>query len=171
MAIIVEDGTIVADANSYASVQSFKDYHDARGQSYGTSTDTQIEQALVQATDYVDTRWGTRFLGQRVTSDQSLEWPRLYVFDELGTPIEGIPTKLKYAVNEFALVALTSGSLWVTPSTDASGLRVSKTSKVVGPIEVSTEYQDGVATTRKAIPAGDGLLRSLINRSGNLVRA
>lgn len=44
-------------ANAYISVQQFKNYCASRGYSYGTPTQTQIQQAIVQATDYLDQKY------------------------------------------------------------------------------------------------------------------
>lgn len=65
MAFIVEDGTGVLNANSYATVQGFKDYFGDRGTDVSAITDPTIQTLLVQATDYIETRWGLLFLGRK----------------------------------------------------------------------------------------------------------
>lgn len=65
MAFIVEDGTGVKSANSYATVQEFKDYFADRPEDVSAILDATIQTLLVAATDYIDRRWGLRFLGRR----------------------------------------------------------------------------------------------------------
>jgi hypothetical protein len=77
MAMVVQndDGDEVG-ANSYLTVAAFKTYHDNRGNSYSDYTDSQIEKALVKATDYIDTRF--IFKGIKLNDDdtQTTQWPR-----------------------------------------------------------------------------------------------
>lgn len=164
MALIVEDGTIVDGANSYTDVQSFKDYHDARGNAYSV-VDAEIEYALIKATTYIDQRWGEVFRGQPVSGDQFLAWPRNYVYDKFGHPITGMPRNLINATIEYAYAALTT-SLYTTPTYDETGLQVSKSSVTVGPIIESVEYQSDFATSKKSFPEADGYIRSLIYSRG-----
>lgn len=65
MTFVVENGTGVRGANSYVTVQEFRDYHELRGRSTAGLTQAQAQAALVLATDYVDFRWGPQFLGSR----------------------------------------------------------------------------------------------------------
>lgn len=67
MAFIVEDGTGVKGANSYGTLQGFKDYFTGRPDEAAAIalTDSVIQSLLVAASDYIDTRWGRRFLGSR----------------------------------------------------------------------------------------------------------
>ena len=64
MAFTVENGTGIRSANAYITVTEFKSYHSDRGNTLsGGSTDQQ--RALIQATDYIDKRFGHRFKGIR----------------------------------------------------------------------------------------------------------
>lgn len=65
MAFIVEDGTGIKGATSYATVQFFKDYFADRPDDVTGIADATIQTLLVEATDYIDTRWGLRFKGKR----------------------------------------------------------------------------------------------------------
>lgn len=74
MALTVEDGSIVAGADSYISLA------DARtlATKYGwvlPADDTEAEQALRNGTGYVDLQ-EPRFVGSRVSASQELAWPR-----------------------------------------------------------------------------------------------
>jgi len=66
MAIIIEDGTGVKGAQAYGTVAAFEVYMAARGIDITGLTEPIKENSLVNATDYIDTRWGLRLLGQRL---------------------------------------------------------------------------------------------------------
>jgi hypothetical protein len=68
MAFTLESGFGVAGANAYASVAFFRAHHTDRGVSgvdVGTLTDSVVEGLLVRATDYVEQRFGSRWIGVR----------------------------------------------------------------------------------------------------------
>jgi hypothetical protein len=81
MALVVETGVGLSNAESYVAVADFKTYADARGLDYSSaSTDALIEQALRRATAYIDT-YQARFPGYRTNRRlQALEWPRVGAF-------------------------------------------------------------------------------------------
>ena len=183
MAFLVQsDAGDVQDANAYCDVAFFKGHHDDRGVGYGSANDAAIERALILATDYVDMRWRTRFRGQRKSSAQNTEWPRSEAFDDLGSTLEGIPRRLKQAVAEYALRALTTKLLVDAPrsvlpdgSVQAAGTVIETTSKV-GPIEETVKYGDaiggagGTSTVDglllPAIPSADLMVETLLKGSG-----
>jgi len=71
MAIIIEDGTGVKGAQTYGAVAAFEAYMAARGTDISTVSTAIKESSLIKATDYIDTRWGSRLLGQRQYSSLS----------------------------------------------------------------------------------------------------
>ena len=73
MALILEDGTGLADANSYAAVAAFRAYWAERGVAI-TATDAEIEAALIRSTDYIDATYV--FHEVPLSGDQALENPR-----------------------------------------------------------------------------------------------
>lgn len=148
----------LSTANAYIAVQFFKDYHDERGNAY-TATDTEIEQAIVRATDYMDSRW--TFAGAREDVDQSTECPRSGVYDpRTGYSLDPYPSELEEACAEYSLSAL-AGSLHPTPNVDATGLQVKVTRKKADVLEKETEYfQTGSsASAKKAWPLADGKMK------------
>jgi hypothetical protein len=138
MALVVEDGTGKADAESYISVAEYKAYADGRGYSYSGLTDPQIEQKLRQGAQYVDTI--CRFKGVRLVSTQALEFPRSGLIDWSGYEVTGVPKRVKDAQAELTYKAQTE-SLYT--DADRGGQIKSET---VGPISVT--YMDGAPATK-----------------------
>lgn len=174
MPFTVEDGTGLANANSYATVAHFRDYLTLRGRSgvdAGSIADEAVEHLLVLATDYIEARWAHRFRGQRSTSEQRLSWPRTQAYDELGNKIgeESVPQKVADACVEYAWRQNTA-ELQPDPSTDSSGRIATRTREKVGPIEEENEFSLSVAIN-KPYPAADDLLRSLVTSAGGTIRA
>lgn len=160
MAFTVEDGTIIADANAYITVQYFRDWFTDRGVSAaatdsGTYTTSAIEAAIIKATDYVDKRFGPKFVGDRYDDDQELEWPRINAYDNRQNYIATteIPKYLKRAVAEYSMIALKLTDLLPLPANSfntvnpdtgetevATGGLVQRQKTKVGPIEDETWY-------------------------------
>jgi hypothetical protein len=83
MAIIVEDGTGLPNAESYISVDDADAYHDNRGNTtWGTMQTVEKEQALRRGTDYMEQMYRSLWKGTRVTASQRLSWPRAFVLRE-----------------------------------------------------------------------------------------
>ena len=81
MALIVENGEGLANAESYISVSDASTYHTNRGNAaWGSiASDTIREQLLRKATEYMMAVYRLRWAGYRYNSTQALDWPRLYV--------------------------------------------------------------------------------------------
>jgi len=104
VAIIVEDGTGLTTAETYVSVAVALTYHSTMGNTaWAAATTAAQEIALRRAAQYIDHRF--RFRGERLDSDQALEWPR--VGYEADNRLEAWPVAaLKGACCEAALRAL-----------------------------------------------------------------
>lgn len=165
MAFVVQndDGDVVG-ANALIDVAFFDDYHDVRGNVAATSVATSLkEQAIVQATDYVGSRW--RYRGTRISD---LAFPRECAVDSSGTTVEGIPTAILQAVAEYALAAL-SGPLYPAPTYDGSGRLITAIRKeVVGTVLTDIKYDTALRLHYREIPAGDQKIKAAgILRSGS----
>jgi hypothetical protein len=75
--LVVEDGSGLANANSYASVADGDAYHDAHLYATGwtAATTPNKEKALAMATRLIDEEF--QFNGYRANSSQALQWPRV----------------------------------------------------------------------------------------------
>jgi len=156
--IVVEDGSIVANANSYIDYDYAESYHALRGNSAwadGNSIDK--EYAIIRATQAVDSIYKSQWEGNQTEyGTQELEWPRKDVWInnvELSDSL--IPTALKKAVCEAALRELASPNS-LTPDLDRGG----KIKKVKADT-VEVEYMEG-ASGSTSFTAIDGLLADLI---------
>lgn len=81
MALIVEDGNGLVNAESYISVADATTYHANRGNAdwVAIASDTIREQLLRKATEYMMAVYRLRWAGYRYNSTQALDWPRLCV--------------------------------------------------------------------------------------------
>jgi hypothetical protein len=155
MAFVVEDGSIVANANSFVSVAEANAYHTDRGNSVWTGDDAVKQAALIKATDFIQQKYGCQWKGYKVDPiRQPLDWPRAGI-DYVD--YQTIPEKLKNAVCELALEALSEE---LNPSLERGG--AVKREKVD---VVEVEYMDSASSTTKR-PAIDGMLREYLSRSG-----
>ena len=95
--IIVEDGTVVAGANSYVTEADLTQYAADRGVTLNTATDVLI----IKAMDYIES---LNFIGDKHIEEQPLQWPRDEVYiDGYYIERETIPKELKNGVYATAL--------------------------------------------------------------------
>lgn len=158
MALIVEDGTGLATAESYISVADAS----ARLASLGDTTfdalasDALRETALRKATNYMEQRYSTRWKGERITADQVLSWPRYdanvhgYILDS-----DKVPVAVANACADLALISLTET---LNPVLDRAVVR-----EKVGPLE--TEYSEHSPQSRR-YPAIDQMLAAYMKGGG-----
>ena len=175
MALIVEDGTGLANANAYASYADFLAHWADRGTAPAGTQDA-VEKALVRGADYIDIRYC--FVGSKLTDAQGLEWPRACAYrarpayDAHCVPIEGVPPEVVQANIELAQRALV-GELAPDPAVDASGQTVTSSTDKVGPLETSRTFSGaGPGTFVNKYPSVDRLLRHVVvNEGGRVHRA
>ncbi len=173
MAFVLENGSGTAGANAYIALQFFRDHHTDRANTAHTDfTDTDAMAGIIRASEYVDKRFGVRFVGLRKIKGQGLEWPRLDAFDADGYLLSGVddlPRQLEKAVAEYSLRALICGVLAPDPIlpvpkqnlTDSSGTRpaqgdtgqVTRRKDKVGPLEEERHFE----TTSQAAGRNLGL--------------
>lgn len=108
MALIVEDGSGLSNAESFISVADADTYFTNRGNASwdAISTEAEKEVALRKATDYMEQTYRSRWVGVRVSATQALSWPRLDVEVD-GFPVDGdvVPVEVERACAELALRA------------------------------------------------------------------
>jgi hypothetical protein len=116
VALIIEDGSIVANANSFVTASEMFSYAALRGVAITADTTTQ-EQHIILAMDYLVSREQS-MKGTRVSDLQELPYPRFNVRYN-GYYITGseIPKELKNAQIELA-IQLGSTELLLSEKTD-----------------------------------------------------
>lgn len=98
MALIVEDGTIVTNANSYASLSTVRSYALLRGVTL-SATDSVVEAQVIKSMDYIES-FRNMFQGSKVESNQSLQFPRClpYINSSSSYPYYQNPTASLYGI-------------------------------------------------------------------------
>lgn len=156
--IVIEDGTEVAGANSYASEAELSTYAADRGVTI-TGTPAIL---LIQAMDYIEQQ---NFKGEKNSNTQPLVWPRYGVWiDGFAIDSDTIPQLLKDAQMEAAISIDGSND----PLADIG--REVKKQKLEG---LEIEYMDG-ARQKTSNAKVDNKLRKLLKgggSSGMVIRA
>jgi len=78
MTLIIEDGTNVANANSYISCVNARAYAISRGITL-PATDPELEILLIKSMDYLESL-REKYQGVKTYSTQCLQWPRYGVY-------------------------------------------------------------------------------------------
>jgi len=114
MALIVEDGTGLANAESYISVVDC----DALLIQWGRSsaawlalTDAEKEGLLRNSTMFIDSEYAGRWSGCVVNNTQSLSWPRLNAYKANGQsiPSDEVPSEVLRAASFIAVESIDGG--------------------------------------------------------------
>ena len=107
MALIIEDGTIVAGANSFTTDAELTAYATARGVTL-PATEAERDILQIKATDFLNS-FEPSMSGVRASSEQELIYPRRDV-EIYGYSVasDSIPLTLKKALLEAAIVANTT---------------------------------------------------------------
>lgn len=158
MALILEDGTGVEDANTYLSLADARELASTRGITLSAS-DPELSGQLVSAADRLTT-YENRFTGVRMTGVQGLSYPRNNSYRYGSSyPNNAIPKELKLAQVMLVNILEEGGSIW---SASVSGIKSEK----VGPIE--TEYVDSAAESvgNPELPIIDSILDPLMYQMG-----
>jgi hypothetical protein len=133
-ALVVEDGTGIAGADSYIGVDDLKQYCANVGYAIdASSSDEYLATRLRAATNWIDTAF--RYKGTRITAAQSLEFPRAGLLDWSSQPVTGVPLRVAKACAELAFKAIADVDLF--QDLERGGMIHSES---VGPI--STTYAE-----------------------------
>jgi len=142
MALIIEDGSIVQNANSYVTLAEARDF----ALNYNvtlTTDDSALTALLVQAKDYLQT---IDFKGLYVDSEQELSFPREYLYiNDKEIDSQSIPKKIKQAQIMLAMIASEGVDLLST----VSGQKVVK--EKLGDLEVQYSDKDSIGSTQEPI--------------------
>jgi len=163
MTLVVEDGTGLSNAESYASVAFAAAYHASRGNSTWDDVDDP-EVALRKATDYMEATYRLKWKGYKKVVTQALSWPRTYVDqpDWQGyagyVDSDSVPTLIAQVCCELALRTVSGDELIPDLSPEDFAKRVK-----VGSLEV--EYAEG-GVNSKVYPFVQRKLAPYLQNSG-----
>lgn len=172
MSLVVTPGASSAD--SYATLADTDSYFFVRGVTAWTGSDEVKEAALRKATAYLDNAYRGKWRGVRVNEDQALAWPRcnsetirtnttftIALIDDDGfeIPTDAIPTQIKRAAMEAALLAL--GGTDLEPALAAAQVGIKSISKGVGPLNKAITYRDDAPMVGRYV-AIENNLRGLV---------
>lgn len=153
--LIVEDGSGVANANTYVDVDYCNTYcKDLNYSSWAETANTAKAEAILRAMNFIES---LNWKGYKAEQDNSLEWPRKEVEDRNGYYIDDdvIPINLKKAVAEAAYKELTPGTL--QPDLDgASNIQTMK----AGSLAIT--YFEGQVGSTQIFEVIQGLLKGLV---------
>jgi hypothetical protein len=145
VALIVEDGTGKADAESYVSVADADTRQANLGNTnWATLLTAEKEQALRRATLYIEQAYRERWTGYRLHKAQALSWPRWNVWVD-GYPVDTdiVPPDVAHVCADLALKAA-AGDL-------APDLTRGIVRKKVGPLETEFDRFSPQSTRYRAI--------------------
>ena len=102
MALVIEDGSIVANANSYVTLVEARAYATARGVTLSVD-DTVLEAQLIKAKDYIEFQ-ASNLKGTKVDESQPLQYPRenLYI-DGFEISVTTVPQQVKDLQSQLAV--------------------------------------------------------------------
>lgn len=160
MALVVEDGTGIAGANSYVSAADCADYAATHGLTF--TANAAGDAALVRGTDWLDATYISRWPGTRAHGrNQGLQWPRAgatdiegYAIASTEVPMEVIDACCEAACREFKA----AGSL----APDVTPNAIIQSASVEGAVSVTYATGKGVAGAGTVSLTIDGILAPLI---------
>jgi len=158
--IIVEDGSIVANANSYVTISGTDAYAlDYAYADWTAATETVKTQSLFRGMRYIES---LSFKGTKQTEGQALAWPITDLYDIDGYLIEDntIPAQVVKATYEAAIICLPTSGIDLQPNKDADDYR---TKLNIAGVVTEEWYNRGRLTNKSTIITD--LLKGLIKSS------
>lgn len=168
MALIVENGTGLADADSYISLPDARAYALKYGYTLPVD-DIEAEVALRKAASYVGL-FESSFSGKRLNDAQSLSWSRdraykCYGNEQILIPSSSVPIEIK---NAQVIAADTFGkAVDVRANDDGSSIA---SEEVVGAVKVSYFDNGKTGTSIEITAAIDAMSSLLCNNNGLTIR-
>jgi hypothetical protein len=153
MTLVIENGTNVANANSYTTLAEIRAYALARGVTL-PAVDATLEIAAIKAMDYLESI-RAQYQGLKTYSTQALQWPRTGVWiDNVEFPSTSIPKLLKDAQCQLC-IELNNG-IDIMPTSTGYGIKREKVDLI------ETEYDVNIGTSISYMRAVVALLDPLL---------
>jgi len=159
MALIIEDGSIVAGADSYVSRAEYIAYALTQGVTIPDTDATDV--TLRQCAAFIDEHEPT-LKGDRKTRDQAMAFPRYGVYiDGFWWTDSEIPRQARYCQMQLALDVYAGVDIYNLP---ASASVPVKSERVEGAVSVEYAVSNQMKTSRNS--SSRALLSQLLERSG-----
>jgi len=166
MTLVLEDGSGVAGADTYATLDEFKAYWDLHGETTAVkeADDCKMEIALRIATQYLELSCGPVFIGFKRTKAQGLHFPVNSGVRNDGFTLDTteIPQEVKDAEFELAERSLAGTNLFDPDQVGGVG-SIQSTTKKVGPIEKKTEFTEAGQDIETNFPKVNQILGQIIH--------
>ena len=175
--ITIEDGTSVADANSYISVSEAKAMVLELGTDISATEDDDVARILIQSFRYLESR-EPDFSGEVVSSSQPSAWPRKEALRKCRIEIaeDEIPQELKDA-QAFLVLKITGGLSLFRDPVSGSAASTFTSERTLGPLSIKTkafpvgsagdDISGGEQTNPLRIPELESLLEPIFNSGSN----
>lgn len=148
--LIVEDGSIVTDANSFVTEDQIVTYAAMRGIALPYTTDAHKDAVAVLGIKAVDYLRVLSWRGELVDPNQTMPWPRKNLSGNPTIAEDAIPPAVLEA--QFQLVLLVNGGTDLLPTSAGTGFVIKEK---VGPIE--TLYSEKVGISTNGLPILPGI--------------
>lgn len=161
MSIVVEDGTGLANSNSYVDVAGLRDFAALRGVTLPVA-DSDCEILLIKAMDYIELK---NFIGKKNSDEQALSWPRKCAVTSQGLEFatDEIPENLKRAECQLAIEAMTK-ELQPSGAKGEKGPVMSES--VYGAVSRTYAQPSSATAAAPYLPFVTALLRPLLLNNG-----
>lgn len=166
MALVVEDGSVVTGANSYADLTAIRAYASARGVTL-SADDPTLEVQVTKAMDYLLSREGD-YVGYRTDEDQALSFPRedVYLYG-FAVPNNSIPQSIIDAECRLVMYIEAGADPFATAYDGEAPLKRKKTDVLEKEYDTETKAKHGTSNTT---PEVDRILKPIL-RSGGALRS
>lgn len=152
--LIVEDGSIVAGANSFVTEAQINAYLTARGYPQPTGTDAELDAIAVLGISAMDYLAVLPWKGEPVSPTQTTPWPRKNL--GFAYPENYVPTAVLTAQMNLALMV--SQGVELMPGAMNTGV---VTKEQIGPIVMEYSETTGVKLSASGLPVFPGIAAML----------
>lgn len=158
MPLIIEDGSIIASANSYVTREDYIAFAADRG--VAVDDNEQADHDLIQVAQFIDSH-GSRLKGVPVSRLQPMAYPREdLILEGFEWGDDEIPRQVRLCQMTLALELRDGTDLYNRPAAPAPVKR----NRVEGVVEQEFAVKDATKVSRRSL--GTALLNTLLARSG-----
>lgn len=161
--LIVENGSIIANANTYVTIAEYIAYAESLGVTVEDNDASKVQ--LIKASQYIDSK-ESQLYGDMVEKTQPLSYPRNNLVDlqNFTWGNDEIPTLVKKCQMSLALDIQAGEDLYNLSASAATGI---KRERVEGAVEVEYAVSDSIRIARNS--RSSSLLAALMKNGGTSI--